>query len=944
VYPERREDLKQLFEQAYVLPAEERAAFLDESCSDDPTIRAELDSLLAAGEKGEPFFDSLARAVNSLSPWDEAPAGDESASDPLIGRTVHQYLIEEQLGGGGMGVVYRAHDTELDRAVALKFLPPHLSANEAAKERFLVEARAAAALDHPNVCAIHEVGEDEDGRLFIAMACYEGETLEQKLERGPLPIEEAWDYARQIAAGLAAAHAHDIIHRDIKPGNVIVTPEGLAKVLDFGLAKLTDVTLTGTGTTLGTVAYMSPEQAQGNVVDQRTDLWSLGVVLYEMLTGERPFRGGQTAAVIHSIVHEDPKPPSDLRPEIPAELEAIVGRLLAKNPEERSATAEDLGLDGGPATLPKGVFAKPTGWAWLRSRRGVVAVAAVVVVALAGWWSTRLPPTPPSGPIRSVAVLPLLNLSGDPEQDDFVDAMHQAAIAELSLIGELTKVIHRQSVLAYRDTDLSIPEIARELDVDAVIEGSVLRIEDVVTISAQVTGADPETRLLTERFEGSMGDVFALHGELARAVARVIGAALTPQEEARFARPEAVNPDAYIFYTRGNEYIDRSLNWADIRPAIQLYEQAIAADPGFAHAHGMLALALGISGHAPPFELNTDSVLSVVERALALDPDLPEAHAVLGWLSRDSVRKWEEFEIALKTRASPEIEARVHDLVATALRARGRWEEATRHHERAVELNPRSIAHLLQLSAPYLMIRDYDAYERTIERTMALAPTSTDGLWSRAYLALQRDGDAEAARQWFAQAARAGSPVDLINGLVSWYYRTPIPLLDDDLRAEILSAPVDRFTDVQHPPSYYYIVRATLLEQENRAEAARAYYDSARAALEPEVVRLTGTRSVARLRMRLAFAYAGLGRKEQAIQTARQGISEFKGGALFDWLFKRWLAEIYVMLDDPDAAIDLLESLLQQPSFVSVPYLRAHPTWEPLRDHPRFQALLEREQ
>jgi serine/threonine protein kinase len=388
------ESLKRLFERAIALPVGEREALIEEVGSDDLAVRRELTSLLEAAEDADPFFASLANAVLSLPPWpdDEAPdwarqadpmEGDEP--DPLIGRAVRQYQIQEKLGRGGMGVVYRAYDTSLDRTVALKFLPPYLSADDIATERFLVEARAAASLDHPNVCTVHEIGESEEGGRFIAMAYYEGETLKQKIERGPLPIEEALDCARQIAAGLGAAHEHRIIYRDIKPGNVIVTLDGTVKVLDFGLAKLADISLTGTGVRLGTVGYMSPEHLHGEPLDQRADLWSLGVVLYEMLTGELPFRGRSTAVVVHGILHEEPKRPSGLRPEIPPELETIVGRLLAKDPGRRATSAELLDLvSGEPAPQP--AFAPTTSatgvWARLRTWRRVVRLGALVVATL----------------------------------------------------------------------------------------------------------------------------------------------------------------------------------------------------------------------------------------------------------------------------------------------------------------------------------------------------------------------------------------------------------------------------------------------------------------------------------------------------------------------------------------------------------------------------------
>jgi tetratricopeptide (TPR) repeat protein len=347
--PERRETAKRLFERASELSAEARAAFLDETCADDPELRSELSSLLRAAGEAEPFFRELAEAVIPLPPVPDEPTWSvTSDAEYLVDRTVHQYRIEEKLGRGGMGVVYRAHDTRLDRTVALKFLPRQVVADEDASERFVVEARAAAALDHANVCNVHEISRDEEGRPFIAMAFYDGETLKLKLARGALPVEEAADYAAQIAAGLAAAHAHGIVHRDVKPGNVIVTSEGVVKILDFGLAKLADVTLTGTGVTLGTAAYMSPEQTRGDELDARTDLWSLGVVLYEMLTGHRPFQGDRQGAVIHAIRHDDPEPPRQLREEVSREVQELVLGLLSKDPEAREWPAERLGEEPVP--------------------------------------------------------------------------------------------------------------------------------------------------------------------------------------------------------------------------------------------------------------------------------------------------------------------------------------------------------------------------------------------------------------------------------------------------------------------------------------------------------------------------------------------------------------------------------------------------------------------
>ncbi|MGH7588916.1 MAG: serine/threonine-protein kinase, partial [Gemmatimonadota bacterium] len=366
--------MDRLYERARALDPEARTAFVVAAGREAPRLRDEVLSLLEQADAAEEFFQFLSDAMPS-------PAPASSASDLSIGHTIGHYEIRGRIGAGGMGTVYHAFDTRLDREVALKFLPAHLSAEPEARERLLVEARAAAALEHANVCGVYEIGEADDGQPFIAMALCDGDTLKTRLQRGPFPPAEAAQVAAQIARGLAAAHKRGILHRDVKPGNVMIASDGTVKLLDFGLAKSADATLTQSGPTPGTIAYMSPEQARGDPVDARTDLWSLGVVLYEMLTGTRPFRGGNDRAFVQAILHEDPEPVTTLRPGTPDALERIVERLLRKDPADRYGNAEELLADLAQDAMARVRLSSP--------RLRVVAGAAVVLAGVALFLAIR---------------------------------------------------------------------------------------------------------------------------------------------------------------------------------------------------------------------------------------------------------------------------------------------------------------------------------------------------------------------------------------------------------------------------------------------------------------------------------------------------------------------------------------------------------------------------
>lgn len=506
------ESLDRLFAQASELPAHERAAFLDRACADDPELRAELASLLDDAEEADRFFDALGGAMLSL-PADpgDVPDAQESDADRLTDLSLGQYRIRRKIGVGGMGIVYEAHDTRLDRKVALKFLPLHAGADKETTERFLVEARAAAVLDHPNVCTVYEIGEDVDGRWFIALPYYEGETLAEKLGRGPLPLEEALEYFRQVAAGLAAAHARGVMHRDIKPGNVMVTRDGVAKVLDFGLAKLEGVSRTAPGETLGTVPYMSPERIRGEAVDERTDLWSLGVLLYEMLTGELPFKGDDARPVLQGILDDEPESLKVLGVDVPGEVEAVLRRLLAKEPEERDTTAEKLAR--WAADQVHGALTP-------RKRSPPPLTAALVAAGLVGggWWlsttsAARQGSSEPAASAASVGVPGYVPGEPDPsvvavfpfrvsDADAALAYLEEGVVDALAatLTGEIgpRAVDPRTSIGAWRragaagDAGLAEPQllhVARTLGAGLLIAGAVSGSPDHLVIDAALTDA-----------------------------------------------------------------------------------------------------------------------------------------------------------------------------------------------------------------------------------------------------------------------------------------------------------------------------------------------------------------------------------------------------------------------------------------------------------------------
>jgi serine/threonine protein kinase/tetratricopeptide (TPR) repeat protein len=959
---ERWKQVNDLFQSAVERAPEARIAFLDEACHGDEGLRREVESLLTSHERSKNFIE--------LPAYEVAPelVTNERAG-ALIGKLIGHYRIESLIGVGGMGEVYLARDERLGRKAALKLLPDRLTTDETQLSRFKNEARSASALNHPNILTVYEIGA-EGNVQFIATEFIEGVTLRASIASGRMNSHAALEIAVQVASALTAAHEAGVVHRDIKPENIMLRPDGYVKVLDFGIAKLTeqrpasdDHTVETTaglktrpGLVLGTAHYMSPEQARGQKVDARTDIWSLGVVLYEMVGGSPPFRGETPSDCIASILTTEPPPLSGVLPDVPHKLESILQKALRKNSDERYQTINEMLADlrilkgelEADSSLPQtkaraeSIISKIK-----RHKRGMLlTLPAVLLVAAAVAYTFFAVAPAPLPNEKSIAVLPFENLSEEKSNAYFADGIQDEILTRLSKIADL-KVISRTSTQRYKNTSQKLSEIANQLDVANLLEGSVQKTNDQVRVSVQLIRAANDSHLWAETFDRRLTDIFSVESEVAKAIADQLRVKLTGQEEQVIAATPTDNPEAYDAYLRGLAYTLKTGNSpANTLAAQKHLKEAVRLDPKFALAWALLSYvdALGyLTLTLQPTVALREETGQAAETALTLQPNLGEAILAKGYYYYACLKDYDAavryFEQARQFLPNS---SQIPESLAYVARRRGQWERSESYFNEAERLDPRNVSLLTQHAQSYMLLRRFPEALRKFDQVLDIIPDDVDTLAQKAGIA-QAEGDLPRAA---ALLAPLNPPADDTGALEIQVYqaileRRPAEMISRLI--EILANP-DPALGYNNGELRFWLGWAQDVAGDHGA--AQESWRLARIELEPFLKEqpdnyvLIG--DLALVNMGLRDKAAALTLSEQAMNVLPLDKDAVDGPAPIE-VFARVAAQ----MGEPDRAIAALQKLLSIPSEgalasrvpLTPALLRLDPMFDPLRNDQRFQKL-----
>ncbi len=950
--PAQLQTIEEIFHSALDRPPDEIGLFLDASCEGDKLLRAELEALLAARQQAGHFIETPAVGL-------AAKVFENAQPDPRIGLRVGHYELCERIGAGGMGEVYLAIDMTAGRKAALKFLPRRYTGDPERLRRFQQEARAVARINHPNIVTAYEVGE-HDSSYFIASELIDGETLRQRLLRGRIELEEAINIVTQIATALASAHEAGIIHRDIKPENIMLRRDGYVKLLDFGIAKLAQQELVGAkfeqepvlstqthvGSIVGTARYMSPEQARGEPVGHFSDIWSLGVVLYEILTGHVPFGGSTPEEVKTAILEREPSTLTSHRAELSSDIQEIVARTLRKDCLERYQSASELTQALRQAQrrieLRSESVAVSASHAWLSWTR-LAASLAVLLLALSFALVTYFSRKARSGLAlaeKSIAVLPFENLSDNKGDSYFVAGVQDEILTDLARIADL-KVISRNSTRPYRPgKPRNSRQIGEQLGVAHLLEGSVQRSNNRLRINAQLIDARSDSHLWAQTYDREVEDLFAIQTEIAQTIATQLQARISPREKAAIARMPTSDVVANDLYQQAKALRDQSSETKTLTREADLLERAIARDARFLPAYCALALV-----HTELFTSNGQGKAHLqvaqanIRKAFQLQPDSSEAHLAQAHYLARGLRDYDgaRAELELARRGLPN-DPQVYFETARMDYRQGRWAEALRNHDRAIELDPRNLLLLSNAVAGYSEAHCYPKALQVGRRALALSPHDKCMRLFVASLPLEERADLRPLRAELSSilAEEPGAMADICCSALD------CAIFEHDAAAAdraLAAIPPEGFRGLMGfvVPREWFVGYTALIF--NRAEAGYPALLTARARLEK---RLRDQPDDAMSWGLLGRTKAMLGEKQEAIEAGQHACELWPLTREGRWGLTplRQLTKIYAYVGDKDRALQLLSQYAGQPSFIHYGELKLAPDWDPLRGDPRFEKVV----